>query len=64
MSPTKDSRDPTLAAPGQGKIKRVYKAPCILSEEPLEAVAAVCNPPVGGLGKDFPSLNCPSALGS
>lgn len=34
--------------------KRPYEAPQILSEEPLEAVAATCNPPTGGFGKTGP----------
>ena len=35
--------------------KRPYTAPRMLSAEPLEAVAAVCNPnTVGGPGKDVP----------
>jgi hypothetical protein len=34
--------------------KRPYEAPQILSEEPLEAVAATCLPATGGFGKSGP----------
>jgi hypothetical protein len=41
---------------GYRSVRRAYERPRILSREPLEAVAAVCSPP---LGKSNPGL-CPS----
>ncbi len=43
--------------------RRPYVAPRVLSAEPLEAAAATCDPPAGGVGKAAPPCN-PSTLGS
>lgn len=51
---------------GQGRDRRTrpvvpsapkaYEPPKILSVEPLEVAAAVCNPPTGGFGKAGPPI--------
>lgn len=43
--------------------RRPYHPPRIVSAEPLEAAAAVCFPPTGGLGKSYPAPPC-TTLGS
>jgi len=42
--------------PGPQK-KKPYEAPRIVSDEPLEVAAALCDPPTGGFGKSDP-LRC------
>ena len=53
-----DDADPSASE----NSKKPYEAPKILSVEPLEAVAANCDPPSGGFGKTVP-FPC-GALGS
>ncbi len=43
--------------------RRPYQAPRVLSAEALEAAAATCDPPAGGVGKFVPACN-PSTIGS
>jgi hypothetical protein len=45
------------------KPRRSYSPPRLLSIEPLEAAAATCNPPTGGVGKSAPACN-PQTFGS
>jgi hypothetical protein len=49
---------------GAAERRRPYAPPRVLSAEPLEAAAAVCDPPTPqGAGKSFPPCN-PQQLGS
>ncbi len=44
--------------------KKTWEAPRILSDEPLEAAAATCDPPSGGFGKSVADNCNPAMLGS
>lgn len=46
-----------------GSLRRAYTPPRILSAEKLEAAAAACDPPSGGVGKSAPLCN-PATPGS
>ena len=43
---------------------KVYQSPRILSIEPLEAAAALCDIPASGIGKTFPNGACFVGWGS
>jgi len=47
-------KDDTAADVAAGSPRLPYEAPRILSVEPLEAVAATCDPPTGPFGKEVP----------
>lgn len=63
-----DGAGSTADGPGGEKVdvpaRKPYERPRILSAESLEAVAAVCFPPVQGVGKSFPAPPCTNAMGS
>ncbi len=48
-----DNRE-DASAPDAKHLRKPYTAPQMLSVEPLEAVAATCNPPAAGFGKSVP----------
>ena len=55
ISPNKDDKP---------DVRRPYTPPRILSAEPLEAAAAICDPPSGGFGKEGNIMCNPATPGS
>jgi hypothetical protein len=51
-----DERDRRARPVAPSCAPKAYEPPKILSVEPLEVAAAVCNPPTGGFGKAGPPI--------